>query len=232
MDKRKQGDIGVAEAIRYYTRLGYEVFHPLTEATRVDLIALKGTEILRIQCKTCVYRVKNRNSYSVNLVTSGGNQSWSREVSRISSEEVDIVFIWCGNDSIWVVPSSVVEGKRKFTAGYINREYHVDGPEPVKPDYSFSRNRTSSGENKTQVQKPNSCSECGVLISRGALTCRKHTSYARPTKADWPSIDKLIESIKESSYLAVGNSLGVSDNAVRKHLRTRGYDTKTFELVD
>lgn len=71
-----------------------------------------------------------------------------------------------------------------------------------------------------------------MSISRGALTCRKHTSYARPTKTDWPSEEKLIEMIKSSSFLAVGAELGVSDNAVRKRLRTRGYDTKTLFLVD
>lgn len=226
MDKRKQGDIGVAEAIRYYTRLGYEVFHPLTEATRVDLVALRGDEILRIQCKTSTYRKDGGRSYTVALVTSGGNKSWSGEVGRISAEEVDVVFVWCDNDSIWVVPSNIVEGKTAFTAGYKNREYLVSGPEPIKPDYSFPRNRGSvARENST-------CSECGVDISYGALTCRPHTSYYRGTKTEWPSVDKLIPMIKESSYLAVGTKLGVSDNAVRKHLRTRGYDTKTFVLVD
>ena len=224
MDKRKQGDIGVAEAIRYYTRLGYEVFHPLTEATRVDLVALRGEEILRIQCKTSSFQSKGSRSYAVSLVTSGGNQSWSGEVKRISSKEVDIVFIWCEDDSLWVVPSTAVEGKRTFTAGYVNREYHVGGPIPLKPDYSGPRNRTP--------KTPDVCSECGVEISRGASTCRKHTSYARLTKTDWPSEEKLIEMIKSSSFLAVGAELGVSDNAVRKRLRTRGYDTKTFELVD
>lgn len=224
MDKRKQGDIGVAEAIRYYTRLGYEVFHPLTEATRVDLVVLKGEEILRVQCKTNIHHPKGTKSYSVSLITSGGNQSWSGEVKRISSKEVDVVFIWCEDDSLWVVPSSVVEGKRSFSAGYMNREYHVGGPYPEKPDYTGPRDRAP--------KIVRTCSVCGIVISRTALTCREHTSYSRATKTEWPSEEKLIEMIKSSSFLAVGTALGVSDNAVRKRLKTRGYDTKTLCLVD
>lgn len=52
MNRRKQGDIGVAEAISYYTKQGYALFHPLTEATKVDLILEKDGDLRRVQVKT------------------------------------------------------------------------------------------------------------------------------------------------------------------------------------
>lgn len=39
------------------------------------------------------------------------------------------------------------------------------------------------------------------------------------TKIEWPANEKLLEMINESSYLATGKILGVSDNAIRKRLK-------------
>lgn len=46
-------------------------------------------------------------------------------------------------------------------------------------------------------------------------------SMSRPTKIDWPDVDILVKMVEETSYLAVGRQLGVSDNAIRKRIKTR-----------
>lgn len=48
--------------------------------------------------------------------------------------------------------------------------------------------------------------------------------YIQPTKIIWPSIEDLIDMIKNSSFLAISKQLGVSDNAIRKHLKKFGVD--------
>ena len=60
---------------------------------------------------------------------------------------------------------------------------------------------------------------CGKSICDNAINCLSCT----PKKSwiTWTTEDELIKLIKESSYLAVGKKLGVSDNAVRKHLKRR-----------
>jgi hypothetical protein len=40
-------------------------------------------------------------------------------------------------------------------------------------------------------------------------------------KTIWPEIDKLLNMVENSSYVQVGRQLGVSDNAVRKRIKTR-----------
>ena len=54
-------------------------------------------------------------------------------------------------------------------------------------------------------------------MSKRCLSC----AAKKKTKIDWPLPGELVQMVKESSYLAVGKRLGVSDNAVRKHIKTR-----------
>jgi 5-methylcytosine-specific restriction endonuclease McrA len=65
--------------------------------------------------------------------------------------------------------------------------------------------------------------ECGKEKSRSSVGCKSCDVKNRmvATKIEWPSIDVLLQMIKESNYLQVGKSLGVSDNAVRKHVKKR-----------
>lgn len=75
------------------------------------------------------------------------------------------------------------------------------------------------------------CSNCNVGIWKGSTFCNSCANSTRTVnrtlncwqpRVDWPPVSELIDLIEKSGYLAVGRHLGVSDNAVRKHLRTRG----------
>lgn len=61
--------------------------------------------------------------------------------------------------------------------------------------------------------------ECGKVISQKATKCKSCVAKVQPTKIEWPERATLLQMIADSSYTAVGRELGVSDNAIRKHLR-------------
>lgn len=75
----------------------------------------------------------------------------------------------------------------------------------------------------------NKCLECSVPIGVGSKLCKScwdsnrqaYKTYTQPTKIQWPSDKKLIAMLNESNYVQVGKALGVSDNAVRKHLGSK-----------
>lgn len=79
---------------------------------------------------------------------------------------------------------------------------------------SASRNYSVAGST------PVPCT-CGKQKSKGSKQCREcsNRSRARTTKIDWPPLEELEAMVKESSYLAVGRKLGVSDNAIRKAIK-------------
>lgn len=84
------------------------------------------------------------------------------------------------------------------------------------------RIRHFNKDKPTQIppKKPtpiNKCA-CGKKIDRKAKRCVK-CSRAAQFKADWPSIEELRHMVSESSYCAVAKKLGVSDNAIRKHIK-------------
>lgn len=51
------------------------------------------------------------------------------------------------------------------------------------------------------------------------LRCKSCALKLRPPKINWPNREDLLNMVQNSSYLAVSKILGVSDNAIRKHLK-------------
>ena len=71
------------------------------------------------------------------------------------------------------------------------------------------------------VQIEVKCVDCHRLISRGSVRCKKCAGRdCQPTKIWWPSNEALLHQIKLYGYSAVARELGVSDNAIRRHLGT------------
>jgi len=76
------------------------------------------------------------------------------------------------------------------------------------------------------------CAACGTsfevplahYVKRVNCSVACRAKYREAT--NWPSIDKLKEMVQDSSYSQVGRELGVSDNAVRKRIKTH---TDTFD---
>lgn len=63
--------------------------------------------------------------------------------------------------------------------------------------------------------------KCGKTINYRSEFCKS----CRPVKQkiDWPAPEVLIERLATTNYLALGEELGVSDNAIRKYLKGRGF---------
>lgn len=87
MNTKQQGAIGVARALRYFADQGYAVFIPVSDTSRYDLIVDTGEVLKRVEVKTTT-----SSRGAIELRTHGGNQSWSGEYKRISSEDCDWVF--------------------------------------------------------------------------------------------------------------------------------------------
>lgn len=87
-----------------------------------------------------------------------------------------------------------------------------------------SQTPTYSGKNRGQKYY---CQKCSVEVWKGSTYCRKCAPMINST-VEWPETSTLIEMIKSSSFVQTGKHLGVSDNAVRKHLIKNGLDPKSI----
>jgi hypothetical protein len=63
------------------------------------------------------------------------------------------------------------------------------------------------------------CVDCSKRCSDHASRCVQCQSKTRH-KINWPLIEDLEKMVAQTSYLSVGRELGVSDNAVRKHIKS------------
>lgn len=76
------------------------------------------------------------------------------------------------------------------------------------------------------------CPECGGIKNKQSLRCIS-CEYTRRVKVNYrnsnrPPKDVLLKELSNSSFLSVAKKYGVSDNAVRKWVRTYGEDPKMY----
>lgn len=123
MNTKQQGDIGVAKAIYLYTAMGYAVSIPNTDNTKYDLIIDNG-KLFRVQVKTTKYKTEF-DIYQALLKTAGGNQSWNKTVSKLDSNNFDILFVLTEDGDAYEFPAEYVNGMSKINLGQKAEEYKI-----------------------------------------------------------------------------------------------------------
>lgn len=110
---KKQGDIGLGEAIGYFTKLGYTVSLPLTDSQDYDLIVDDGA-IKRVQVKTTSYKGKY-GSHTVSLSTKGGRKGSA--IKTFNPTSYEILFVVTHKGDKYVIPTSSIQGKTGINVG-------------------------------------------------------------------------------------------------------------------
>lgn len=84
-----------------------------------------------------------------------------------------------------------------------------------------SQTDTYCGRNvKTRQQKYCKCGSKISYDSKLCNICNGKLRLGKNCKIKWPPLDQLLSMLASSNYTKVSKELGVSDNAIRKHIRT------------
>ncbi len=132
---KKQGDVGLGAAIRYYTAAGYTVSLPITDNQEYDLIVEKEDGLKRIQIKTT--RFKRNDIYNVSLTIKGGNKSNST-IKAFDPQKVDFIFILTDDGDEYEIPSSEV--KQSISLGNSKLHFKVTNPSILKLQEELRKN--------------------------------------------------------------------------------------------
>jgi hypothetical protein len=143
---RRQGDIGEAGAIHWFTLIGATVSVPISHSPDYDLVAEIDGTVQRVQVKTSTQVV--RGNFAVSIATRGGNQSWNGLVKRFDATRCDLLYVLVADGRSWCVPAAAVEGSTSITLGGKKySEFEISEPErPTIPTaLRIDRRRGSAG---------------------------------------------------------------------------------------
>jgi PD-(D/E)XK endonuclease len=135
---REQGDIGELSAMHWLAERGASIYVPVGHSPDVDLIAIIGGRILRVEVKTATCRSGER--WAVNVSTRGGNQSWSGIVKYFDPGRCDFLFVHVGDGRRWFIPTAALDCTSSLTLGGAKyAEFEVDPGGPlIRSEKRFS----------------------------------------------------------------------------------------------
>jgi hypothetical protein len=127
---RLQGDFGELSAIIWLTWAGADVSRPLFHSPYYDLIADFDGRLLRVEVKTSSCLINNR--FQLQLITNGGNQSWTGKVKHIDDSRCDYVFAHVGDGRRWFIPAPRICAQRVIHLGGPKfAEFEIEPGEPI-----------------------------------------------------------------------------------------------------
>lgn len=115
--KSKQGNIGLGQAIAYYTYLGIPISLPLNDTQKYDLIIDRDNRLYRVSVKTT--RFMEYGNYKVALKNSGGSSGKS-VIRNFDNTSCDLVFVYTKDGDMYEIPSDEIKVKTMIT---LNDDY-------------------------------------------------------------------------------------------------------------
>lgn len=123
MNTKLQGNVGIGQAIAYFTSLGWIVAVPLTDSQKYDLVIDDNSKLLRVQVKTSRFKAPS-GAYVALLQQSGGSRK-SRTLTPFDNTKADLLFIFCEDGSRYLIPCPEVRARHGLTLGKACNKYRI-----------------------------------------------------------------------------------------------------------
>jgi hypothetical protein len=120
---REQGLIGLTDAIAWFGGRGWAVCLPLIDSQPYDLVVDDGTQLQRVQVKTTTCRSRSGH-YVVQLVTSGGNQSFHTKKAFDPSTS-DLLYVLTDDGERYLIPTAAISARSGLTLGAKVASYRI-----------------------------------------------------------------------------------------------------------
>ena len=115
-NSKKQGDLGLATAIHYFSSVGATVLIPLTDSQDYDLVVEDDAgELHKVQVKTTGF--KERGKFVCNLRVMGGNRRTYTVAKYADQLSYDLLFILTAEGKTYLIPKSELKVKNAVTLG-------------------------------------------------------------------------------------------------------------------
>ena len=197
-------------------RYGFDISIPSYNASKYDLIADTGRELLRIQIKKSI---SNSNSSFSFPCTTQNVRGSTKAKHKYTNEEIDyFATVW--KDKVYLIP--VDETSLIKTIKFDDDTYLISnilsGYERLTDEELYNSSHTGKYY----------CEDCGCEVSYGAVKCLSCRNKEKSKNI--PERFVLKQLIREIPFTQIGKQFGVSDNAVRKWCDKYNLPRKTGEI--
>lgn len=184
-------------------RYGFDISIPNYNASKYDLIADTGNELLKIQIKKSISNSKSSFTFPC---TTQNVRSTDKAKHKYTNQEIDyFATVW--KDEVYLIP--VDETSNQKTIKFDDTTY-------LAKNILASYQRLTDKElyNSTHANKYY-CIDCGCEIGPNAIRCIS-CANKNQRQTDRPSRDELKALIRTTPFITIGKKYNVTDNAVRK----------------
>lgn len=197
-------------------KYGFDISVPTYNASKYDLIADTGKELLRIQVKKAI--AKSYSSFSFSCTTQNV-RSASGAKHKYTEQEIDyFATVW--RDKVYLIPVDETS---------ITKAIKFDDEQYLASNILSSYERLSDDDlyNYSQSGKYY-CEDCGCEISWGAIKCLPCRNKERSLNI--PEKEELKKLLRTTSFTAIGKQYNVTDNAVRRWCDKYGLPRRSKEI--
>lgn len=200
--------------------LQFDHVDPKTKFTEVSMMLSKYSwKRIKQELDKCVLRCPPCHSAKSNAngdnhtVEHGGGLSGKKNCPCPPCKDKKAEYMRSYNaEAIHAHPASSMNKRAPFRDVYID----IARKERELEKASFVPEGTVCKCGKTKTKRSQLCWECDALARRVAVK-------------EYPELNVLVSMVRSSGFSAVGRELGMSDNAVRKHLKKNGVDPATIK---
>lgn len=185
-------------------RYGFDISIPNYNASKYDLIADTGKELLKIQVKKSI---SNSMSSFTFPCTSQNVKSSTKAKHKYTCDEIDyFATVW--KEKVYLIP--VDETSLSKTIKFDDEEYLAQNI--LSGYYRLSDDELYNSSHKGK----NYCEVCGCEITLNAKKCISCSNKEKNQSDKIPNRETLKSLIRTTPFTTIGKQYGVTDNAVRK----------------
>ena len=198
-------------------RYGFDISIPNYNASKYDIIADTGKELLKIQVKKSI---SNSNSSFTFSCTTQNVKSSTGAKHKYTKDEVDyFATVW--QDKVYLIP--VDETSLSKSIQFNDNTY-------LAQNILSSYKRLSDDELYNSTHKGKYyCIDCGCEIGSTSTRCISCQNKTRRI-SDRPSREQLKMLIRTIPFIQIGKKYNVTDNAIRKWCDAEGLPRKVSDI--
>lgn len=110
----KQGNVGLGDAIAYFTSKGLTVCIPLTDSQDYDLVFEENNFLKKVQVTTTT-SISRSGNYQIDLRVTGGARKGKPYIKHFDPSRYDYIYILTDEPKRYLIPTSVIKTKSSIT---------------------------------------------------------------------------------------------------------------------